>query len=103
MMTLNIYKNQTEIEKTYEVEGYDIMLGTVEDCLGIMDDLGEDPSKDEIFKVITKNRVMLFSLLKDIFPGLTDEELRHIKLKELVPFFLSLFAYVQESFGNPKN
>lgn len=103
MMTLNIYKNQTEIEKTYEVEGYDIMLGTVEDCLGIMDDLGEDPSKDEIFKVITKNRAMLFSLLKDIFPGLTDEELRHIKLKELVPFFLSLFAYVQESFGNPKN
>lgn len=103
MMTLNIYKNQTEIEKTYEVEGYDIMLGTVEDCLGIMDDLGEDPSKDEIFKVITKNREMLFSLLKDIFPGLTDEELRHIKLKELVPFFLSLFAYVQESFGNPKN
>ena len=45
----------------------------------------------------------LNTLLKEIFPDLTDEELRRVKLKELVPFFLSLFAYVKSSFGDPKN
>ena len=36
---LNIYKAdvKNEIEKTYEVEGYDLMFGTVEDFIGVID------------------------------------------------------------------
>ena len=49
------------------------------------------------------NRKKLNDLLKDVFPEITDEELKRIKLKELVPFFIDLFVYVTDSFGTEKN
>lgn len=102
-MKLNIYKNQKEIEKTYTVDAYDLMYGTVEDIFEVMDGLDEKASDADILKVIQKNRSKLTSLIKDIFPEITDEELKHIKLKELVPFFIDLFVYVIDSFGDQKN
>ena len=102
-MKLNIYKNQRDIEKTYEIDNYDIMYGTVEDVLSMFDDIDDFTDNMQIFKVIQKNRQKLNDLLKDIFPDLTDDELRRIKLKELVPVFMGLFAYVQTSFGTEKN
>ena len=102
-MKLNIYKNQNEIEKTYEIDHYDIMYGTIEDALAIFDEIDDLNDNMQIFKVIQKNRVKLNDLLKDIFPDLTDDELRRIKVKELVPVFMGLFTYIQQSFGAEKN
>lgn len=102
-MKLNIYKNQKEIEKTYTIDAYDLMYGTVEDIFEVMDGLDEKASDADILKVIQKNRSKLTSLIKDIFPEITDEELKRIKLKELVPFFIDLFVYVIDSFGDQKN
>lgn len=102
-MKLNIYKNQREVEKTYEIDDYDIMYGTVEDVLSMFDEIDDFADNMQIFRVIQKNRQKLNDLLKDIFPDLTDDELRRIKLKELVPVFVELFAYVQASFGTEKN
>lgn len=100
-MKLNIYKNQREVEKTYEVDAYDIMYGTVQDVLEVLDS-GMDNLNDnaQVMKVIADNRGKLEDLLLDIFgsEGLTKDELRRIKLKELVPLFLDLFKYVQRSF-----
>lgn len=98
-MKLNIYKTQKEIEKTYEVDSYDLMYGTVEDILGIFDELDDYSDNMEVFKVIQRNRTKLNDLLMDVFPDMKEEELRKIKLKELVPLFMDLFAYVKESFG----
>lgn len=100
-MKLNVYKNQKEIEKTYEVDNYDIMYGTVQDVLAILDDgLDQLNDNDKLIEVITKNRSKLEDLLLDIFgaEGLTPEELRRVKLKELLPVFIDLFAYVKQSF-----
>lgn len=102
-MKLNIYKNQKEIEKTYEVDAYDIMYGTVEDVFEILDGMENMKTDGEILKLIQQNRKKLNKLLQDIFEDLTDEELRHIKIKELVPLFLDLFKYVKDSFGTEKN
>lgn len=102
-MKLNVYKNQKEIEKTYEVDGYDIMYGTIEDTLAIFDEIDDMTDNMKIFKAIQKNRSKLNDLIKDIFPDMTDEELRKIKLKELVPFFMGMFNYVRKSFSNEKN
>lgn len=102
-MKLNIYKNQHEVEKTYEVDNYDLMYGTVEDILAIFDEIEDLSDNTQIFKMIQKNRIKLNDLLKDIFPDLTDEELRKVKLKELVPVFIGLFAYVTASLGAEKN
>ncbi len=98
-MKLNVYKNQNEVEKTYEVEKYDIMYGTVQDILELLDD-GIEDMKDEnqLIKLVAQNRTMIDNLLMDIFAGLTEEELRRTKVNEIIPMFFELFAYVQNSF-----
>lgn len=102
-MKLNIYKNQHEIEKVYEIDAYDLMFGTVEDIFEILDEVDDTASKMEILKAVQKHRKKINILLKDIFPELTDEELKHTKIKELVPFFVDLFVYVTDTFGSEKN
>ena len=101
-MKLNVYKNQKEIEKTYEIDTYDLMYGTVEDMLAIFDDVDDLSDNMKLFSVIQKNRTKLNDLLLDIFPDMTEDDLRKIKLKELVPLFIELFNYVKDSFGNPE-
>ena len=36
-LKLNIYKTQSEIEKTYTTQDYAVMYGTVEDLLDMLD------------------------------------------------------------------
>lgn len=99
-MKLNIYKNQKEIEKTYEVDEYDIMYGTVQDILEVLDEVDNLDDNEQLLKLISANRTKIEDLLLDIFQpeGMTAEELRKVKLKELIPVFMDLFAYVQKSF-----
>lgn len=102
-MKLNVYKNQNEVEKTYEVETYDLMYGTVEDVLAIFDEIDDLNDNMKLFGVIQKNRTKLNDLILDIFPEMTEDDLRKIKLKELVPLFIELFTYVRDSFATEKN
>ena len=102
-MKLNVYKNQKEIEKTFEVNSYDLMYGTVEDVLAIFDEIDDLTDNMKIFGVIQKNRTKLNELVLDIFPDMTEEDLRKVKLKEFVPMFMELFYYVRDSFGSEKN
>ena len=86
-MQLNVYKNR-EIEKTYEAENYDLMFGTVEDIMTIFDiDALKTGSDVELINLVTKALPTCLNiinpLLKDIFEGLTDEELKRVKLKEV--------------------
>lgn len=100
-MKINTYKNQKEIEKTFVVDEYDIMYGTIQDVLEVLD-AGIPNLEDEegLFKLISANRGRLEELLLDIFApvGMQKEDLRKIKVKELIPLFIALFSYVQESF-----
>lgn len=99
-MKLNVYKNQREVAKTVEVDEYDIMYGTVEDVFDVLEGLEDINDTQKIISVITANRVKLNGLLLDIFgeAGLTKEDLRMVKVKELIPVFVDLFRYVQNSF-----
>lgn len=103
-MKLDIYKNQTEVDKTYEVANYDLMYGTIEDIFDILEDAD---TKDDgaLFDLIAKNRRKINDLLLDIFggEGLTEEELRRVKVKDLIPLFVDLFAFVADTFGDEKN
>ena len=102
-MKINVYKNQREVEKTYETDTYDLMYGTVEDALAIFDEVDDLTDNMKLFGVIQKNRTKLNDLLLDIFPEMTEDDLRKIKLKELIPLFIELFNYVRDSFGSEKN
>ncbi len=102
-MKLNTYKNQNEVEKTFEIEAYDLMYGTVEDLLNILDGVTDGANEATMLKVIRDNKTIVNDLLKDIFPDMTDEDLRKIKLKDLIPFFKELFEYVILTFKKEKN
>ena len=109
-MKLNIYEKR-EIVKTYEVDTYDLMFGTIEDVAAAvkLDDL-EQGTDVEIIKMIG-NLVLtsmdtIKDLLKDIFDGITDEELKHVKVKEIVQVLLEVinFTIKQLNLGiNEKN
>lgn len=107
-MKLNVYHNG-QVEKTYTAETYDLMLGTVEDIVAIidLDAFTSDKNTDFIAavgKLIVKGFNQFKPLLKDIFPGLTDDELRRVKTSEVVPVIMNVIKFtVQESFVFGKN
>ena len=72
------------------------MFGTVEDLLNLIDLEKFNNSKNdmEFIKVVTEAVVKGFDiikpLLKDIFEGLTDDELRNTKISEIVNILVSI-------------
>lgn len=97
-ITLNVYKadNKNEIEKTYTTEGYDLMLGTVEDFMQIID---IDKMNDEvaIAGMVVRGYSQLKPFVNDIFPDLTDDEYKRVKVNDLVRMFVQVGASVLDS------
>ena len=96
-MKLHIYENK-KIVKTYEAETYDLMWGTVEDVAAAINiDTLKDANNFEILKLVTKlvttNMNVFKKLLKDIFDGLTDDELRNTKVKEIAQVMVDVVIY----------
>lgn len=102
-ISLNIYsgENKNEVTKVHTVDGYDLMLGTIDDFMEIID---VDKLDDEmaIAKMIAKGYGQLKPLLKDIFPELTDEDYRHIKTNDLVFTIMQVGQAILESFKELK-
>ena len=98
-LKLNIYRNQKEIEKTYTADTYDILFGTVEDIMNMLDldafmgNGGTVSLMEATGKLVSGSREMLKPLLKDIFPGVTDDELRRVKAKELLAVLAGLTGF----------
>lgn len=97
---LKIYKENSkkEIEKKYTVDGYELMLGTVEDFMSIID-VEKIGDKTEAAKMLLKCYKQLMPLIKDIFPEVSDEELRRVKVPELVEMFMQVGAAIVDGFG----
>ena len=90
-LKLNIYKGK-EIEKTYTAEEIDIMFGTVEDLLDVID-FDKLNNESEVVKVVIKVLNQLKPFLKQIFDGVTDDEIKRTKVKELVPLFVEIVKH----------
>ena len=93
-LRLNIYNGKT-IEKTYVADEIDIMFGTVEDLLDVIDFDNLNDEK-EVVKVVIKTLNNLKPFLKQIFDGLTDDEIKRTKVKELIPLFVDIVTYTME-------
>ena len=86
-LKLNIYEKK-KIVKTYTAETYDLMFGTVEDLIDLIDlDQLKNGTDAEIIKLVGKVIIngmgIIKPLLKDIIEGLTDEELKKTKVSEI--------------------
>lgn len=108
-MKLNIYRNR-EIEKTYTAETYDLMFGTVEDIINLidLDALSNKENSGDFIAAVSNIVVKGFEhfkpLLKDIFVGLTDEELRRVKISEIIPVIMNVIKFTfAQSFQPTKN
>lgn len=99
-ITLNIYKasNKKEIEKTLVADGYDLMYGTIEDFTEIID-IDKMDNQMEVLKMVIHGFEQLKPLFKDVFPELTDEDLRNTKVKELARTVTQIGHAVIESLG----
>lgn len=96
-LNLNIYsaEDKTKVEKTYTAESYDLMLGTVEDLMQIID-VDKMTDNIAITRMVVSGYGKLMPFIKDIFEGVTDDELKRVKVKELIPLFVNVFKSVVE-------
>lgn len=90
-ISLNIYEkgNNQKVEKTLEAEGYDLMLGTVEDFMEIID-IDKLGNQTEVAKMVVKGYKQLKPLIMDIFPELQDDEYKRIKVNDLVRLIVQI-------------
>lgn len=105
-LKLNVYEKR-EIVKTYTAETYDLMFVTVEDLVELIDlDNLKNGTDAEIVKlagkVVLNGMDIIKPLLKDIFDGLTDEELKCTKVSEVAGVLVEVtkFTIAQISKGN---
>lgn len=99
-MKLNVYEKKKVI-KTYEADTYDLMFGTVEDVANALN-LDEMKTGSDVEIIRMAMNLVLTSLgtvkdlMKDIFDGLTDEELRNVKVKEMAQVLVDVAKYTLE-------
>ena len=105
-MKLNIY-NKKQIVKTYTADTYDLMFGTLEDVAEAvhLDDM--KTGSDTELLTMAMNFVMhsmdtVKDLIKDIFDGITDDELRNTKVAELADVLLDVIKYTLSQMGKLK-
>lgn len=92
-LKLNIYDNSGKnIEKTYISDEFELMFGTVEDILEVID-FDKLNDEQQVVKAVTAMLGKLKPFLKQIFDGLTDEEIKRTRVKELAPLFMDIVFY----------
>lgn len=94
---LNIYDGR-KIVKTYTAETIDFEFGIVEDIMDILD-FEHMTGNVDIAKMIVKASKQLKPFLKDIFDGVTDDEIRHTRIQNLIAVFRGLYDYATEELG----
>ena len=102
-MKLNIYEKK-KIVKTYEVDTYDLMFGVLED---VADAIKLDELKTgtdvEIIKMagnlVLNSMETVKDLFKDIFEGITDEELKKCKISEMAMVLVDVVKYTLNQLG----
>lgn len=96
-MKLNIYDHK-EVIKTYEANEYELMFGTVEDMIDAAKlDKIESGTDAEIVmaatNLVTTSMGTVKDLLKDVFDGLTDDEIRNTRVSEIVNVVVDILMY----------
>lgn len=96
-LKLNIYEKRS-IAKTYTADTYDLMFGTVEDFCDLvnLDELKKGYDAEIIKmagKALTSGMETVKDLFKDIFDGITDEELKKTKIKEMIKVIVEVIKY----------
>lgn len=101
-LTLNIYDNAgKEVVKTCKSTTYDLMFGTVMQLMGLLK-IEETQNPLELIKIISGAWGEITTVLTEVFPDVTAEDWKHVKVKELLPLIVSIAKYaVNDMFNIP--
>lgn len=110
-LILNIYSQKErnengkrKIEKTYKTDSYELLYGTVEDVLKLFDGVTNLEKDEEIFNIIKSAREQVNDLLKDVFVGISEDELRRTNLDEIALVIVSVLkSSLKEIITKAKN
>lgn len=111
-LKLNVY-NRKEIEKTYVANDFELTTGVCEDLLelinidmfeGGLEALSDESKIAEVLRTITGGISVFKDMLKEVFDGLTDDEIKRTKVKEVIQVVASIIKYsitgLTSSFGS---
>lgn len=96
-MKLPIYQKK-EIVKTYEADTYDLMFGVLEDVADAikLDEL-KTGSDAEIIKMagklVLQSMDTVKGLLKDMFEGITDEEIKNARVSDIAACLVDVVRF----------
>ena len=96
-MKLNIYEKK-EIIKTFEADAYDLPWGVVRDVTSAIDmDRIKSGNQEEIYgavgMLLINSTDTVSELMKDMFDGLTDEDLNRASTPEIIDCLLDVVTY----------
>lgn len=98
-LELNIYDG-AKIIKTYAADTIDCSFGVVEDILNALNfESIKTGNKFELAAMVIKCMDQLKPFLKEIFVGVTDEELRKAKMSNIVDVFKNLYYFANVELG----
>ena len=73
------------------------IISQVED----MGEMSEEEATEALFRIVRSKMQMIKELLKDMFPKITEEDLRKLKTKDIVMVIAATMYYVKQTFiGN---
>ena len=113
MIKLKVYKDRKlkEVEHIYKVEDFQLSFGACEDILNAigvdkfdegMEALSNESKNSEFFKSF-----VIKDIFKDIFEGLTDDEIRRVGLDDFFSVTTEIVMYSLSRMGKsvkvPKN
>lgn len=101
-LVLKIYdKSGKTVIKSYESTTYDLMFGTVMNLMELLK-IEEIDNQMEMLKTIHKAWDEIKSVLSGVFPEVTEDDWKHVKVKELLPIIVEIAKFsVTEMFTIP--
>ena len=101
-LKLNIYNELDDIEKTYTRQTYKLRMRQLKDIINTLDldhlaMIFKGGTNIELFEIVANIVVGAYErvqeLVKDVFPGLTDEEFENTHIDEVVNVIVDLVKY----------
>jgi hypothetical protein len=101
-LILKIYDDSGKnIVKSYESKTYDLMFGTVMKLMELLK-VEDMDNQVEMLKTIYGAWEEIKTVLAGIFPEATDDDWKHVRVKELLPMILEIAKFsVAEMFTIP--
>jgi hypothetical protein len=98
-LKLKIYKGK-KVVKEYTTDTIDCSYGVVEDVLDVLDfENMKTGNNAELAAMVVKCAKQLKPFLKDMFDGVTDEEIRCTRMQNLIEIFKGLYKYATHELG----